>query len=113
MTPKYGGSASVLAILVTAILAGAGALYAPETSRAYNWFSLQYYLRNDHGTYNYSYRTTQVYWQSWSGGYVAIPQISFSARIPSTGWAYYGWYMGAYPAQFLRLDQQVKQQCGA
>jgi len=85
-------------ILLAAILATAGFLYAhPDKSRAYSWSSASYYLKN-YGSSHYAYRTTQFVWQNWSGNDVAIPQISFSARIPSVGWAYYGWNMMAYPA---------------
>lgn len=93
-------STGLLTILLAATLATVAALQEPESSRAYSWFSSQHYLRNNNGTYNYSYRTTQFSWQSWNGYLVGIPQISFSARIPSAGWAYYGWNMGAYPGWF-------------
>ncbi len=100
MTRISRRSTGVLTVLLAVILAAAASLHAPESSKAYSWFSMQYYLRNNHGTYNYSYRTTQFYWQNWNGYLVAVPQVSFSAAIPSTGWAYYGWHMGAYPSWF-------------
>lgn len=101
MTRISRKSTGVQIILLATILAAAGFLYfRPVEARAYSWSSNTYYLRNNHGTYNYSYRTTQFGWQGWSGDLVAITQLSFSARIPSTGWGYYGWNMGAYPSWY-------------
>lgn len=98
-----GKARKVIVVYAALIVIAVGAgmfMRDPEESSAYSWSSSTYYLRNNHGTYNYSYRSTQFMWQAWNGYLVAIPQISFSARIPSSGWAYYGWRLGAYPAWF-------------
>ena len=88
----------LLAITVAAMLVW----FRPQTSHAYSWSSDTYYLENHNhgggGTGHYSYRTTQFSWLSWSGNLVPLSQVSFSARIPSTGWAYFGWNMAGYPS---------------
>ncbi|MBI2766287.1 MAG: hypothetical protein HYX53_10305 [Chloroflexi bacterium] len=91
------GKALQLAALAV-VLATAGFLYdQPGNSKAYSWSSGQYYLKNN-GSSNYAYRTTQFIWQGWSNNLVVLAQVSFSARIPSTGWAYYGWAMMGEPS---------------
>jgi len=74
-------------------------LWGARQSSAYSWSSFQYYLKNNNGQSHYAYRTLQFQWCCWYNNNIraAISSISFSARIPSVGWAYYGWYMETEP----------------
>src|ERR1041385_1716020 len=98
MIPVSRKPSVVHLLALAAILTLAGFLYAyPRDSRAYSYSSSSYYLKN-YGSSHYAYRTMQFSWESWSGNNVSFFSIGFSARIPSTGWAYYGWNLMAFPA---------------